>query len=731
MAGGFRVLHLVRPFLAFLPEVQSADRKIPFREKVIYTVISLFIFLVCSQLPLYGIHSTTGADPFYWMRVILASNRGTVMELGITPIVTSGMVMQLLVGSKIIEVDNSVREDRALLGNFLVNLLGKWKESEYSGHSVPVGGLAYYVTAPSSLADVLANPFHALFYVVFMLSACALFSKTWIEVSGSSAKDVAKQLKEQQMVMPGHRESNLQKELNRYIPTAAAFGGVCIGALTVLADFMGAIGSGTGILLAVTIIYQYFETFEKERATELGFFVLLGRLFMDVIGELKGFTLSDPAAAAAKLPLASAAAPASQLPLYGIHSTTGADPFYWMRVILASNRGTVMELGITPIVTSGMVMQLLVGSKIIEVDNSVREDRALLNGAQKLLGILIAIGEAVAYVLSGMYGSVSQLGTGNAILIILQLFFAGIIVICLDELLQKGYGLGSGISLENIIWKAFSPTTINSGRGAEFEGAVIALFHLLITRTDKVRALREAFYRQNLPNVTNLLATVLVFLIVIYFQGFRVVLPVRSKNARGQQGSYPIKLFYTSNMPIILHSALITNLYFISQLLYRRYSGNFLVNLLGKWKESEYSGHSVPVGGLAYYVTAPSSLADVLANPFHALFYVVFMLSACALFSKTWIEVSGSSAKDVAKQLKEQQMVMPGHRESNLQKELNRYIPTAAAFGGVCIGALTVLADFMGAIGSGTGILLAVTIIYQYFETFEKERATELGFFGF
>ncbi|GFZ12388.1 SecY protein transport family protein [Actinidia rufa] len=400
----------------------------------------------------------------------------------------------------------------------------------------------------------------------------------------------------------------------------------------------------------------------------------------------------------------------SQLPLYGIHSTTGADPFYWMRVILASSRGTVMELGITPIVTSGLVMQLLAGSKIIEVDNNVREDRALLNGAQKLLGILIAVGEAVAYVLSGMYGDVSQLGVGNAILIILQLIFAGIIVICLDELLQKGYGLGSGISLfiatnmcENIIWKAFSPTTINSGRGAEFEGAVIALFHLLITRTDKVRALREAFYRQNLPNVTNLLATVLIFLIVVYFQGFRVVLP----------------------------SALVSNLYFISQLLYRKYSGNFLVNLLGKWKESEYSGHSVPVGGLAYYITAPSSLADMAANPFHALFYIVFMLSACAMFSKTWIEVSGSSARDVAKQLKEQQMVMPGHRETNLQKELNRYIPTAAAFGGMCIGALTVLADFMGAIGSGTGILLAVTIIYQYFETFEKEKASELGFFGF
>ncbi|KAK1381017.1 SecY protein transport family protein [Heracleum sosnowskyi] len=423
----------------------------------------------------------------------------------------------------------------------------------------------------------------------------------------------------------------------------------------------------------------------------------------------------------------------SQLPLYGMHSVTGADPLYWMRAILASNRGTVMELGITPIVTSGLVMQLLAGSKIIQVDDNVREDRALLNGAQKLLGILIAFGQAVAYVLSGMYGSVSQLGVGIAILIIVQLGFAGIIVLCLDELLQKGYGLGSGISLftatnicESVFWKAFSPATFNTGRGAKFEGAVIALFHLLITRTDKVGALREAFYRQNLPNVTNLLATVLIILIVIYFQGFRVVLPVRSKNARGQQGSYPIKLFYTSNMPIILQSALVSNLFFISQFLYRKFSGNFLVNLLGKWQESEYSGQFVPVDGLAYYVTAPSSLAT-----WHGLFYIAFILSACALLSKMWIEVSGSSARDVAKQLKEQQMVMPGHRDSNLHTELNRYIPTAAAFGGICIGALTVLADSMGAIGSGTGILLAVTIIYQYFETYEKEKASELGLFGF
>eukprot|EP00894_Picocystis_sp_ML_P002226 jgi/Pico_ML_1/52743/g3407.t2 len=426
----------------------------------------------------------------------------------------------------------------------------------------------------------------------------------------------------------------------------------------------------------------------------------------------------------------------SQLPLYGIYKEAGSDPFYWARVIMASNRGTCMELGISPIVTSSLVIQLLAGSKIIEVDNSVKEDRDLMEGAQKLLGVLITLGEAVAYVVSGMYGDVKDLGPLNAGLIVLQLVMAGIIVICLDELLQKGYGLGSGISLfiatnicENIIWKAFSPTTINTGRGIEFEGAIIALFHLLITRNDKLRALKEAFYRQNLPNITNLLATVVVFLIVIYFQGFRVDLPVRSKRTHGQQGMYPIKLFYTSNMPIILHSALVSNLYFISQLLWKRYKGNLLVQLLGRWQQNEYSQQLIPVGGMVYYISPPTSLEDIALNPLHAFIYIAFVLTACALFSKTWIEVSGTSAKDVAKQLRDQQMFMLGHRESSLTKELNRYIPTAAAFGGMCIGALTVLADFMGAIGSGTGILLAVTIIYQYFETFDKERAAEMGMF--
>ncbi|XP_065845209.1 protein transport protein Sec61 subunit alpha [Oscarella lobularis] len=426
-----------------------------------------------------------------------------------------------------------------------------------------------------------------------------------------------------------------------------------------------------------------------------------------------------------------------QIPLFGIMSSDSADPFYWIRVIMASNRGTLMELGISPIVTSSLIMQLLQGAKLIEVGDTPK-DKALFNGSQKLFGMVITLGQSVVYVMTGMYGDPSDIGAGIGLLIVIQLFCAGLIVLLLDELLQKGYGLGSGISLfiatnicETIVWKAFSPATINTGRGTEFEGAVIAFFHLLATRGDKVRALREAFYRQNLPNLMNLSATVFVFAIVIYFQGFRVDLPIKSSRYRGQYSSYPIKLFYTSNIPIILQSALVSNLYVISQMLSAKLSGNFFVSLLGVWQTMEGGGpaRSYPIGGLCYYMSPPETLGHIIEDPIHAVIYIAFMLGSCAFFSKTWIDVSGSSAKDVAKQLKDQQMVMRGHRETSMIKELNRYIPTAAAFGGLCIGALSVLADFLGAIGSGTGILLAVTIIYQYFEVFVKEQS-ELGGMG-
>jgi len=148
-----------------------------------------------------------------------------------------------------------------------------------------------------------------------------------------------------------------------------------------------------------------------------------------------------------------------------------------------------MELGISPLVTSSMIMQLLQGAKIIEVNMGSKNDKELFQSAQKLFGLVITVGEALGYLLSGMYGPVSDLGLIKSVLIVAQLSVAGVVVLLLDELLQKGYGLGSGISLfiatnicEIILWKSFSPITIRTEQGAEFEGAIIALFHFGMTK---------------------------------------------------------------------------------------------------------------------------------------------------------------------------------------------------------------------------------------------------------
>jgi len=105
---------------------------------------------------------------------------------------------------------------------------------------------------PLNFTEALLDPIKTAVFMTYMVVACAVFSKTWIEVSGSSPRDLAKQLKEQGLVMAGHREHSMYKELKRVIPTAAAFGGAVIGLLSVISDLMGALGSGTGILLAVT-----------------------------------------------------------------------------------------------------------------------------------------------------------------------------------------------------------------------------------------------------------------------------------------------------------------------------------------------------------------------------------------------------------------------------------------------------------------------------------------------
>jgi protein transport protein SEC61 subunit alpha len=242
-----------------------------------------------------------------------------------------------------------------------------------------------------------------------------------------------------------------------------------------------------------------------------------------------------------------------QIPLFGLDKLQKSDPFFWARTVMASNKGTLMELGISPIITSGMVIQLIQGARIIHVDVRVAEDRALLKATTKFFGILLTFTQAFLYVYSGAYGSISELGMVKASLIVLQLSIAGILLILLDEMLSKGYGLSQGgISLfiavgvaETIMWKSFSPMTLNTGRGAEFEGAIVASFHMLLTRPDKFKALREAFFRANLPNLSNVLMTVIVFVVVVFLQGYRKIVPFKHTVQRGATTQYEVKLYPT------------------------------------------------------------------------------------------------------------------------------------------------------------------------------------------
>lgn len=328
-----------------------------------------------------------------------------------------------------------------------------------------------------------------------------------------------------------------------------------------------------------------------------------------------------------------------QIPLYGIIKSEESDPFYWMRAILASNRGTLMELGISPIVTASMIMQLLNGAKLIKIDQNNKEEKALYEGAQKLAGIGIAFGQAFAYTWSGMYGDISEVGAGNAILIVVQLTVASLITILLDDMLGKGYGIGSSATsifiainmAETIAWNCFSPLSFKNKTGEadveEYEGAFIEFFYGIFFKSNKLGAINDALFRDSLPNLSNILGTVFVFFVVIYFEGFKVTLKLANRKATSD-ASYPIRLFYTSNMPIILMSALVSNVYFFSQMMYRNFRGSFITSIFGKWQEAGYQGQIVPVGGLIYFITAPRSFLEALTDPIHTIIYVSFVVGS-------------------------------------------------------------------------------------------------------
>ncbi len=263
----------------------------------------------------------------------------------------------------------------------------------------------------------------------------------------------------------------------------------------------------------------------------------------------------------------------SNIPLYGIEQTGSVDYFYWMRVILASQRGRLTEFGIGPIVTAGLVMQLLVGSKIINVDMTDPVERGLFSGVQKVMAVLLTIAQAIAYLLGNAFGE--NLEPVAQIMIFVQLLFATMILMLMDEMIQKGWGLGSGVSLfiganvaGQIVYNAFSffPDP-NATEGSAASGAIIAFFQSIFSGGEKISMFNVFFRESNQPDMLGVITTIVIFLIVVWFESMRIEIPLSYKGYSGFKGKYPMKLMYVSNIPVILSQALYTNVLFFAQLM--------------------------------------------------------------------------------------------------------------------------------------------------------------------
>jgi preprotein translocase SecY subunit len=421
----------------------------------------------------------------------------------------------------------------------------------------------------------------------------------------------------------------------------------------------------------------------------------------------------------------------SEIWLVGI-PTTQIQQLAPLSIIFASSRGKLTELGIGPIVTAGLILQLLVGSAMIDCDMSKPEDRSLFTTASKVFSIILTGVQALAYIIGGMYGA--SLGT-TGIFIFLQLLAAGIIIMLMDELVQKGWGFGSGISLfimagvaQQIFWQCFSPGT----------GLFVGALTLVFAPPPNNQPITWWIFGGGgaYPSLLGFIATIAAFLIIIYMEGVRVELPLSYAGYKGFRSRYPIKLLYVSNLPVIFASALFANVYLFSQIFWNM-SGqpspdraSFWLNLLGQfhWTGTAPNQQVEPIGGLVYYVTAPHSLANVIASPDRAFGYIGILIVFCIIFSLTWLEVGGLGPSTVAKQLVDAGMQIPGYRRSGKAVEsiLKRYIPTVTVLGGIIVALIAGVSDFFGVFGSGMGILLSVGILYQYYELLMQERAAEM-----
>ncbi|MGI0141904.1 MAG: hypothetical protein ACREBF_04645 [Candidatus Micrarchaeales archaeon] len=411
-----------------------------------------------------------------------------------------------------------------------------------------------------------------------------------------------------------------------------------------------------------------------------------------------------------------------------------------INIIFAARVGSLITVGIGPIVLASIVLQLLQGSGVVKIDMQDPEQKSKFQGIQKLAAIVIAVVESFIFVATG-YVPIASPALFQ--LVAIQLALGAICVIYLDEIMAK-YGITSGLNMFIAGGVAYSIVA----------GTVNIIFQ------EAIQAI-AAGGASAIPNAIlafgPLFFAIIVFLISIYAYDIKVELPLVFSQFRGVGGRLPIPLLYTSVLPVILATSFELSLTvwfrFIANV-----SGSFagLAKFIALYAQTGTGGASSLnlVGGILYLISptfplpysAPfgiggyntyfSYLATQTSQLFlpwgglvlvpewvHIIFYTLMLVVLCIIFGRFWIEMTGQNPKNVAGQLQDVGWQIPGFRRDPriIEGVLNKYIPTIAVLGSAFVGLLAALATLTGAVGTGVGILLTVGIMYMIYQQLEQE----------
>ncbi|MFH1133167.1 MAG: preprotein translocase subunit SecY [Nanoarchaeota archaeon] len=410
------------------------------------------------------------------------------------------------------------------------------------------------------------------------------------------------------------------------------------------------------------------------------------------------------------------------VPLFGLGQNQLAQ-FDYLSIILGAKFGSLISLGIGPIVTASIVLQLLIGSGIMRLDLTKHEDKKRFQGLQKVLSVGFILVEAAIYVFMGGLAPDARFeGTSMffqlQLVLIFQLFLGGLLVLFMDEIVSK-WGFGSGISLfiaagvsESIFIRAISPLA-SPNQPDIATGAIPALFQFLARGEVTNATLR----------IAALVSTILVFVVSVYVMAMKIEIPLSFGRVRGYGVRWPLAFAYTSNIPVILVAALMANIQLWARLLQ-----NWGYPLLGT-----FVGNT-PRTGLVAWIYSPEIVQKIItssltgADVLHGAIYMLFMIGGSVLFAWFWVQTAGMDAKSQARQIMASGLQIPGFRKDErvLERLLERYIKPLTVMGAIAVGFLAGLADLSGALERGTGILLTVMIIYRLYEDIARQHLMDM-----